>query len=204
MRTQGLGLGGQVAARTAHAAQLRGSAFDAGADPGLFTGKRVATAAEQLALAFEHQHQGRIGVGAQFSGKGDAGEVVTLALPTRHAGPGHAVLGLQRLHIGLVLGLVEAKQRLALFDQFALLHQNPADHAGAEGLYRLALARHHHGALYRDALVQRCEAGPEEKPAGTDNGHHPAHFYEKAGITFFDLRFNGKAAHAPGFLAAGY
>jgi hypothetical protein len=101
------------------------------------------------------------------------------------------------LHIGLVLGLVKTKQRLALFDRLTFAHQDPADHAGAEGLHGLALARDHHGALHRNALVQRRQAGPEEKPTGADHRQPPAQTHEKSGVALF----HSEHAHAPGFLA---
>ncbi len=122
---QGFGLATEVGAGPAHAGQLRGGAFDIGTDARLLPGECLAPAAEQLALALQHQGQARIVAVAQGRGEIHLLEVVALAAPARQAGHGHAVLGLQRLHVRRHLGLVQAKQRLALLHAFALAHQDP-------------------------------------------------------------------------------
>ncbi|MNF82948.1 hypothetical protein D3C84_652600 [compost metagenome] len=107
--TQGIGLGLQVAPGPAHAGELGHGPVDAGGQPGLLSRLSLAAAAEQLPLAFQHQAQLRIGIGTQLRGKLDVLAVIALTLPARQAGPGQPVLSLQRLHIGLDPGLVEAE-----------------------------------------------------------------------------------------------
>ncbi|MNC36581.1 hypothetical protein D3C75_851100 [compost metagenome] len=101
-------------------------------------------------------------------------QVVPLALPTRQAGPGHAVLRLQGLHVGGDLGPVELEQRLALFHHLTFAHQNLTNDAAAHRLHRLALARHHHRALHRNALIERRQTGPGEETASADDRQNPA------------------------------
>ncbi|MCY1361231.1 hypothetical protein D9M69_478910 [compost metagenome] len=142
-------------------------------------------------------------------------EVVPLALPTGKAGPGHAVLRLQRLHVRGDLGLVEPEQRLALFHPLAFAHQNLADHAVAHRLHGLALARNHHCALYRYALIEGGQAGPGEETASADNRQYPAQASEVTRIASrlsgqvvllhrrFVLKLYLAAAHTPELLVAG-
>ena len=212
---QGTGLGIEVAARAAHAGQLCSGAFDVGAQCRLLPGERFAAAAEQLPLAFQHQRQARVRVVAQFGRKGHLFEVVALGLPAREAGPSHAVLRLQRLYIGGDLRLIEAEQWLALLHDLAFAHQNPADHAAAHRLHSLAFARHHHGALHRNALIQRRQCRPGEETASADDGQNPAQACEEFRIAFralgevgvFHVRFvfsvHAGAAHTPEFLVVG-
>ena len=212
---QRVGLGRQVGARAAHAGQLRGGAFDVGAQSGLLAEKRFAAAAEQLPLAFQHQRQTRIGIVAQFGREIHLLEVVPFALPARQAGPGHAVLRLQRLHVSRDLGLVELEQRLAQLHHLAFAHQNPADHAAAHRLHGFALARHHDRALHRNALIERRKTGPGEETARADNRQNPAHAGEETRIALgafgdvvvFHRRFvfsvHACAAHTPEFLVVG-
>ena len=212
---QRVGLGIEVGARAAHAGQLCGGAFDAGAQAGLLAIERFAAAAEQLALTFQHQRQARVRVIAQLSGKGHLLEVVALGLPTRQTRPCHAVLRLQRLHIRRDLRLVEAEQWLALLNDLAFAHQNPADHPAAHRLHGFAFTRHDHRALHRNALIQRRQCRPGEEAARADNRQNPAHACEEFRVTFrtfsdvrvlharFVFSVHVCAAHTPEFLVVG-
>lgn len=128
---QRVGLGLQVTARAAHAGQLGLGAVNAGSQRTLLAGLGLAAAVEQLALAFDNQPQLRVVIAQQLGGEHQVRPVVALGLPTRQAGAGSAVLGLQGIDIGLHLGAVKAEQRLALVHLLALADQNPADHPGA-------------------------------------------------------------------------
>ncbi|MNN44314.1 hypothetical protein D3C81_1585980 [compost metagenome] len=122
---------------------------------------------------------------------------------------------MQRLHVSGDLRLVEAEQRLALLDDFAFAHQDPADHAAAHRLHGFALARHDDRALHRNALIERRQGRPSEETAGANDRQNPAHAREKLRIAFwafgdvgvFHARFvfsvHACAAHTPEFLVEG-
>ncbi|MCY1404667.1 hypothetical protein D9M71_198820 [compost metagenome] len=89
------------------------------------------------------------------------------------------------MHIGLDLGLVEAKQRLPLLNNLAFTDQDAADHATGQGLHRLALAGYHHRALHGDALIERCQGCPGNETAKADQGQQPAQSHVKTRAAAF-------------------
>src|SRR5690606_12859918 len=69
---------------------------------------------------------------------------------------------------------VQAYQHLAFLDEIAFAHEDLLDSAAFQVLHALAVARHLHGGVGRDAGVQRRKRRPAGKPAKAENEHHQA------------------------------
>ncbi|MNG10998.1 hypothetical protein D3C84_945010 [compost metagenome] len=118
---------------------------------------------------------------------------------------------LQRLHVGRDLGRIEPEQWLPLLHHLPIAYQDLADDTAAHRLHGFALARDDDGALHRDALIERRQAGPGEETAGADDRQHPAQACKKVRVTLgafgdvvvFHAGFTD-LAHTPEILVEGW
>ena len=134
--------------------------------------QRFAARVKQLPLVVHLRQDFRIAHGLQHLGlKRDLLKPSLLGLQAAlHRAQAHIALA-DRLEVGPAHGRIQPHQHLVGLDLVALAHQHLFDNAARQMLHRLALGVDGHRAHGGHALVQRCQAGPQQKAAKAQRQH---------------------------------